>query len=120
MFTARTRNLLLLGSTAHVGGLERIVTAISAGLSQRCWSVQTVFPDWGDERFVGWCRSQGVEPEMSPILGKWGGLTTGLKTVANLSRFVRRCNAHVVNWHYSGGDISFKDVLAVRLAGVQR
>jgi glycosyltransferase involved in cell wall biosynthesis len=114
--------LLLIVDSGVIGGVARMVVNLAQGLSARNWEVRTVFPAWANEEFVAWCRNQGFEPELSPMLGAWSasGVTAGVKGQLRLQSFIRSARADVVNFHYSGSIISPKDILAARLAGVSR
>lgn len=120
MRSARDPRVLFLVTTDPVGGVGRVVVTLARGLRERGWHTQTLFPQASvSEEAQAWCRAQGVNIEAHPAVPHilaphhW-------RDLPRLTRLVRASGAEVVNLHYGGGHIAFKDVLAVRLAGVRR
>lgn len=116
----RSHKVLFLVTTDAVGGVARVVLTLARGLSARGWHTRTMFPQLAfTEEARAWCQAQGVPVEahaaVPHILAphRW-------RDLPRLTRLVRASGAEVVNLHYGGGHIAFKDVLAVRLAGVRR
>ncbi len=71
---------------------------------------------------MAWCRDQGFEPELSSALTSLSatGLPGAVRAQRQLQAQIRDARADVVNFHYSGSIISAKDMLAARIAGVER
>ncbi len=120
MRTAHGPKVLFLVTTDPVGCVGRVVVTLARGLQERGWQTQTAFPQASvTDEARSWCRAQGVNIEAHPAVPhilaphRW-------RDLPRLARLVRASGAEVVNLHYGGGHISFKDVLAVRLSGVRR
>jgi glycosyltransferase involved in cell wall biosynthesis len=117
---ARSRSLLLLPTTAEIGGLESSVLTLARELQGRGVVTRTVFPRTATSaRLLQWSRSYGVPVEVSTAVREVIVPHT-LRDMRALRRLVAESRADVVNLHYGGGHISLKDVLAVRLAGRRR
>ena len=116
----RTRVLFLIPGDLPYGGTERLALNLSHELARRQWSTRTVFPELSNsDAMLAWCRDEGVTAEVTPVLLRWGA-SHSWRNVFELRRFVQECKPDIVNLHYGGYWASFKDVLAVRLAGQHR
>lgn len=112
------RLLILSADGTAVGGVTRVTLGLFAELQARGWVVSAVYPGSIDApRLLGWAAGRGLSVEvsrdwLSPASGK-------IQNVRSLLSRVRAARPDVVNLHYGGAHIPLKDVLAVRLAGVQ-
>jgi len=113
-----SRHCLLLSTAANFGGMERVVCGLSRQLVGRGWQTQTLFPLLPDhERFVSWCTTQGVHAGVNPAVLD-AAYPHRIEDMFALRRLVRDACPDVVNIHYGSNFISFKDLLALRTAGV--
>lgn len=111
--------LLLLSTSGVIGGAERMVVNLAREFQARQWSVRTIFTRTAQsDALLDWCRDQGVVAETHPAVLDTDA-PRSVREILALRRLVRRSKATVVNLHYALNFISIKDVLAVRLAGVQ-
>lgn len=114
------KKLLLLCTSAGIGGTERVVQSLARVLSQYGESVRTVFPVVETTSAVlQWFAKEGVSAEANPAVPHVHR-TRSFQDVLTLRHFVRASGADIVNIHYGVNHISFKDVLALRLAGCKK
>ena len=112
--------VLVMSTTAAIGGVERVALTLSRGLLDRSCRVQTVFPGSSFSAETDtWAVRQGVCLDWSPNV-RTVFQTRSIRDVARLWWFVRRSRADAVNIHYPSVFISLKDAIAVRLAGRKR
>lgn len=114
------RVLLLCGSSG-IGGMERAVIGIARHLDSKGWRVEVMFSDSPKAaELVEWAATYGVAVSANPAVISVLSEKRSWRSVLRLARAIRRVRPDVVNLHYSGGHVSVKDILAVRLAGVNR
>lgn len=103
--------------TAGIGGAERVVLTLARTLGQRGIEVMAAFPE-GDQtpELLEWFHRDGANACASPAVRSLNQ-SRGVRDMARFWRFIRRNRPTVVNLHYGGNHISFKDVAVVRLAG---
>jgi glycosyltransferase involved in cell wall biosynthesis len=88
--------------------------------TERGWRVRTVFAGGSDaSSLLDWCRDQGVEAETHPAVLRLIDSRRFQDLIA-LRQLVIESKPTVVNLHFGGNSISLRDVVAVRLAGLQR
>ena len=113
------RVVILSKQERVIGGMERTVVNLARELKERGWDTRAVLPDTpASPDFDAWCAEQGVQPETGarslpyPLDGSTGG--------KHLASCLRQHDPQVVNLHYGAKCIPFRQVLAVRRAGVRR
>lgn len=111
------QKVLFLSAADNIGGMERIVCGLSRQFVLKGWDVRTVFPKTTkSEALLRWCCTQGVEAEANPAMLDVAAVHSHHDMQA-LRRLVKTAQPTFVNLHYGSNFISFKDVLAVRMAG---
>ncbi len=116
----RAPKVLLLTTTAEIGGTERIAVSLSREFTARGWRMHTVFPQQpGSAALLKWCHNQNVDAEANPVVLPVT-VPHSFRNMLALRRFVRRNNPDVINIHYGSSFISLKDIIAIRLAGRYR
>lgn len=103
------------------GGTERVALNLARALGVRGWRTRLVFPHTRHRaQLLSWCMEQGVHAETTRALAHWWDAPHTWRGVVRLARYVRHHRPDVVNLHCGTHHPSFKDVLAVRLAGRYR
>ncbi len=100
--------------------MERTALSLAREFTKRRWTVRSVFAA-GEQSapLMAWCHDQGVAAETHPAVRHVTSPHTNRDLLA-LRRLVRESRPRVVNLHYGSNFISYRDIVAVRLAGVQR
>ena len=120
MYKHPNRIMLILVPHDQVGGTERVALNLAHALQTRGWTSRLVFPHTQNRStLLSWCMEQGVRAVTTRAFGRWDAPHTWLG-VMRLARYIRRHHPDVVNLHFGTHHPSFKDVLAVRLAGHHR
>ncbi len=118
--SAHAPKVLLLTTTAEIGGTERVAISLTRVLRAEGWRVRAVFPRIpGSEALLTWCNAQGVQAEVDAAVLPVTALHT-LRDLLSLCSFIRRSSPTIVHLQYGSSFISLKDVLAVRLSGRRR
>ncbi|HEX6032230.1 MAG TPA: glycosyltransferase family 4 protein [Tepidiformaceae bacterium] len=100
--------------------MERMALVEVRELTARGWTVDGWFAHGeGDAAFKEWALASGVAVQANSVVRSVLEPVRPWSSVWQLSRAIRHTGARIVNIHYSGGHISLKDVLAVRLAGAR-
>lgn len=110
---------LLIVSTVQpgYGGTQRAIMLLARGLSARGISVRTVFPPGPDaDQMKAWYLSRDVRVEYGRAV-KCVLERRSPRDVMSFRSLIRHSAADVVSLQYGTSYASFKDVLAVRLAG---
>jgi glycosyltransferase involved in cell wall biosynthesis len=112
--------LLLICTSAGVGGTERVVLALAKGLAGQGLEVETLFPEAQGETGASF-----LADSMGAVIQTTAGvrnfrLSRRPRHIIALYRLVRAKRARLVNIHFGNNRISIWDVLAIRLAGAQR
>ncbi|HEY6562736.1 MAG TPA: glycosyltransferase family 4 protein [Polyangiaceae bacterium] len=110
--------LLLLSTTSKIGGTEQLVLNLAKGMRKLDCDVQTVLAEDDDvSATLEWFEREGVQASASPdVLTIYQRHT--LKSLLKLRKLVQESGAVAVNIQYGGSHFSFKDVAAIRAAGV--
>src|SRR5690349_14199593 len=96
----KSNRVLLMNTSAAVGGTARVIQNLTRGLTARGVSVRAVFPmDPQSGDLLAWFRQAGVEAETHPAILPMEAPHTW-RDVQNLRRLVRRSGAAVVSLHY--------------------
>jgi len=110
--------LILVPHDLARGGTERVALNLARAIQVRGYGIRLVFPYTQNRKaLLDWCIEQGVQAETTRALVHWWDAPHTWMGVLHLARYVRSQRPDVVNLHYGSYFPSFKDVLAVRLAG---
>jgi glycosyltransferase involved in cell wall biosynthesis len=112
--------LLLICTSAGVGGTERVVLALAKGLAAKGVEVEALFPEAQGETGAGF-----LADAMGTVIHTSAGvrnfrLSRRPRDFFALYKLVRSKRARLVNIHFGNNRISIWDVLAIRLAGAHR
>jgi glycosyltransferase involved in cell wall biosynthesis len=114
---APRRKLMILTTSAYVGGQERVACGLSRALLGLGWDVRLIFPEPPKrEAFLKWCSEQGVNAEVTPALLD-AAAPHHARDMLALQQLVRSWRPDIVNIHYGDNFVSIKDMLALRAAG---
>lgn len=120
--SSSAKRLLILMPLGGIGGTQRVVLELTRSLRTRGHQVTTVLPKIpGAEKTQAWFKSEGVEVELDaavPDCYRPAGRPD--EQVSKLRALIRSHRPEVINFHYPTRRISFKDLLAARLAGNAR
>lgn len=118
--SATQKRALLITTADQMGGTEQLVITLTGGLRAQGWRVRTVFPRSSTSgTLVAWAQGRGVAVEAQAVVPRRLARRS-TRDILALRCLVRECHPDVVNLHFADIFASFKDVLAVRLAGNYR
>jgi glycosyltransferase involved in cell wall biosynthesis len=113
----RPPRVLAITETGDIGGTERVALNVTNGLRARAWDVRSVFPPSETcPAFLEWAHAQGVTAELSAAVPGEDCYRTS-RDFWRLFAFVRRSNPDVVWVNFPEVYMSWRDLLAIRLAG---
>ncbi len=117
--TQQPRVAILTSTKDSFGGMEQNAVNLTRTLTQQGYQVRCVFPvSENSASLLKWCRQQGIEAETSEAFFHYDQPHT-LASARRLKETLAAWRLTGVSLHYPE-NISLKDVLAVRLAGVPR
>ncbi|MCK9496376.1 MAG: glycosyltransferase [Dehalococcoidia bacterium] len=116
--TGRGRRILLILTSAGVGGAGRVVQSQVRGLTGEGYRPLAVIPAIDPEaaaETLAWFEAEGVPAEAHPEVPAWYSARSP-KDLLRFAAFIRR-RADIAYLHYGNSYISLKDVVAARLSG---
>jgi glycosyltransferase involved in cell wall biosynthesis len=111
------KKALILCTTCNIGGTERAVLNLARGLLGKGIDVRVVCPEAPNSpETMAWFKREGVNATTSDLLRPPKCEEYTPRQMGRLTKLVRESGADIVNMHYGGNHISFKDVIAMRMA----
>jgi glycosyltransferase involved in cell wall biosynthesis len=98
--------------------MERQVVLLQKQLVYRGIAVTTAVPEEGDgAAYADWSLQEGAPAQTTRALHLPLSARQGISDIFTLARFIRDQRPTKVNFHFAGGWIALREIVAVRLAG---
>ena len=110
--------LLLTNGNLPGGGMERQVVCLQRQFVQRGVAVTLAVPKEEDgPAYVEWAAKEGGLAQITPALHLPFAIRTGISDIFTLARYIRQQKPTTVNFHFAGGWLALREIVAIRLAG---